>query len=205
MAKTTGTQSIPSALVDNYRGALGEQDPNKSIRKRYPYRVPTMQTIAGHPSKKQKAQRARFNAAKDDFADLTPEERTRWYENEPEYGSLLWYYNYFIMSSLTGNANIPEGGAGVIKSIQHKLITIPAGGGEGQVAIDAINTDKAVVMVFGGSAIVFEGETAFAVISVQPYVSSLAAELVKCKWSMSSWGAVNTQEATISIIVIEYI
>lgn len=205
MAKTEGTQSVPSALLDRYRSALGEQDPKNNVGKRYPYRVPTMQTIAGHPSRKQISQRSRFNYAKVDFANLSPAERARWYESEPEYGSFLWYYNYFIMSSLMGNADIPAGGAGVIKSIQHKLITIPAGSGEGQIAITSVDVDKTVVMLNGASVAIDDEAGVFWSAMVFPYVSSLAAALLKCKWCIAVPYVTNTKAATISAIIIEYI
>lgn len=205
MAKTTGTQNVPSELLDRYRSALGEQDPKSNVGKRYPYRVPPMQTATGHPSKKQLSQRSRFNLAKVDFANLSPAERTRWYENEPEYGSFLWYYNYFIMSSLAGNADVPAGGAGVIKSIQHKLIAVPAGAGEGQVAITSVDVAKTVVMLNGASVAIDEELGAFFSTMVFPYVSSLAAALLKCKWCIAAPYCSNTKAATISAIIIEYI
>ena len=205
MAKTGGTQNVPSALLDAYRAALGEQDPRARIGKRYPYRVPHMQTVGGHPTKAQKSQRTRFNTARANFANVAPSQRTRWYENEPEYGSYLWYYNYFIMSSLLGNANINQGGSGVIKSIQHVLITIPAGTGEGSVALDAIDIAKAVVMLNVGSLAIDDESGVFWASQVFPYVSSLASELLKCKWSIPVPYVTNTKSAVISATVIEYI
>lgn len=205
MAKTGGTQNVPSELLDLYRGTLGEQDPKKNIGKRFPYRLPHMQTVGGHPSKAQAKQRARFNESRVSFADVSPEQRTRWYANEPEYGSYLWYYNYFIMSSLLGNANINQGGSGVIKSIQHVLITIPAGTGEGSVALDAIDITKAVVMLNGGSLAIDDESGVFWASQVFPYVSSLASELLKCKWSIPVPYVTNTKSAVISATVIEYI
>lgn len=205
MAKTEGTQNVPSELLDLYRGALGEQDPKTNIGKRYPYRVPHMQSIGGHPTKAQRSQRSRFNTASANFANLSPAERTRWYESEPEFGSFLWYYNYFIMSSLVGNADITDGGAGVIKSIQHKLITIGAGSAEGQVAITAIDITKAVVMISGSSLAIDDESGVFWASQVFPYVSSLASTLLKCKWSIAVPYVNNTKAATISALVIEYI
>ena len=43
MAKIEGPQSIPSVLLDAYRGTLTEKQPDGTSRKRYPYRVPNMQ------------------------------------------------------------------------------------------------------------------------------------------------------------------
>lgn len=205
MAKVEGPQEIPSELLDGYRGTLGEITPIDGVRKRYPFRVPTMQTLVGHPSPKQKAQRARFLIAKGDFAGVDFPTRQRWYDAAPEWGSFLWYYNYFIMSSLVGNADPNSGGAGVIKSIQHKLVAIPAGAGEGQVAITAIDVAKSVVMLNGASvAIDTENAERWATM-VFPYVSSLASELLKCKWCVAVPYASATKAATISAIIIEYI
>lgn len=205
MAKVTPPQNIPSELLDLYRAALGEKRPDHGVRKRYPYRVPTMQTLVGHPSPKQKTQRARFLVAENNFADVDWPTRQRWYAAAPIWGSYLWYYNYFIMSSLLGNANPEAGGSGVIKSIQHKLISIPAGAGEGQVAITAVDIAKTVVMISGASvAYGYEEDQPFAV-PVYPYVSSIAAELVKAKWSIAAPFGNNTLAAVISILVIEYI
>lgn len=205
MAKTTGTQSIPSALLEKYRATLGVQDPKKLIGKRYPYRIPPMQTVAGHPSKKQIKQRSRFNQAKADFTGTGSAERARWYAAEPEWGSFLWYYNYFIMSSLLGNANLSEGGAGLIKSIQHKLISMPAGSGEGSVAITSVDVDKTVVMINGSSLAIDDEAGVFWASTVFPYVSSLATTLLKCKWCIAAPYTNNTKAATISCIIIEYI
>jgi len=205
VAKVTGTQSVPSALLDLYRGALGEQTPKNAIAKRYPYRVPTIQTERGHPSAKQLEQRARFNTVRGNFETLSPSERTRWYDNMPPWGSFLWYYNYFLMSGLSGNADTKHGGAGLIKSIQFKEISMPGGTGEGQVAITAIDPTKAVVMLYGNSHIMGEYEQGVSNITVYPYVSSIAAELVKCKWSITAFEGDSTQAANIGITVIEYI
>ena len=164
-----------------------------------------MQTAKGHPSVKQKEQRARFAIAMKDFVGVDWETRQRWYAAAPEWGSFLWYYNYFIMSSLLGNANMDAGGVGLIKSIQFKTIAMPAGTGEGQVAITAVDINKTVVMIFGGSsAFGYEEDQSFG-IAVYPYVSSLAAELVKCKWSTPAPFGYDTKAADIGITVIEYI
>lgn len=204
MAKVD-TQSIPSELLDGYRSILGEERPDTGVRKRYPYRVPTMQTKDGHPSPKQKAERTRFLTAKENFAGVAFPTRQRWYAAAPPTSSFLWYYNYFIMSSLLGNADIPAGGAGVIKSIQFKTIAMPAGTGEGSVAITAVDPVKSVVMLYGNSANIKEEELYSVVVPAYPYVSEIAAELVKCKWSIPTIGPINTLAANIGITIIEYI
>jgi hypothetical protein len=205
MAKIEGTQNVPSALLDAYRGTLGEATPKASVAKRYPYRIPPMQTETGHPSVKQLAQRSRFKESLDNFANVDPSTRARWFDAMPPWGSFLWYYNYFIMSSLVGNADIPAGGAGVIKSLQHKTISMPAGSGEGQVAITAVDIAKTVVMLWGNSFWLYETGDYATTGNVYPYLSSLTSTLVKCKWAVSGYGGNSTQAATISVIVIEYI
>lgn len=205
MAKVTGTQNVPSALLDLYRGTLGEQTPENAIAKRYPYRIPTIQTEKGHPSVKQLAQRTRFKTAFADFANVDATTRARWYAAMPPWGSFLWYYNYFIMSDLMGNADSNTGGFGLIKSIQFKTIAMPAAAGEGQVAITAIDPTKAVVMLFGASMNNEEGENWYRVNTIYPYVSSIAAELIKCKWSIATYRGMDTEAANIGITVIEYI
>jgi hypothetical protein len=116
----------------------------------------------------QKAQRARFKTAQQNFRGVSAEDRHRWYEAEPIWSSFLWYYNYFIMSSLTGNATPNQGGAGVIKSIQFVSKSIPTAGNE-SITINTVDPAKTVVMLFGnsfisdkvqrGSGTVAQGET----------------------------------------------
>lgn len=150
MAKVVD-QDIPSELLDLYRTALGEEKPDGGVQKRYPFRVPTMQTEVGHPSTKQRAQRARFLIAEGNFADVDWPTRQRWYAAAPEWGSFLWYYNYFIMSSLTGNANIPSGGTGVIKSIQVLKHSIPTTGGYAFTLGTEVDAAKSVIMIQGSA------------------------------------------------------
>lgn len=206
MAKISiGPQNIPSALLDGYRANLAEPRPDTAVvGKRYPYRIPTQQD-GGRPSVKKREQRARFKLAIAKFKNVDEATRERWYAAMPPYSSFLWYYNYFIMSDLTGNADVKHGGAGVIKSIQFKTIAMPAGTGEGSVAITAIDPAKSVVMLYGASVFFIETEAGLAFGSVYPYMSSIAAELVKCKWSMSDFYGAYTEAANIGITVIEYI
>lgn len=205
MARIEGDQNIPSALLDAYRATLTEKQPDGASRKRYPYRVPHMQKGGADVKAAQLTQRARFQGSISRFNQLSQAERQRWYAARPPWSSFLWYYNYFILSDLMGNANIPEGGAGVISSIQFKQMTIGAGASEGQVAITAVDTSKTVVMLYGNSVIVYETEAVAAALPIYPYVSSMASELVKCKWAIASWQGVNTLEATIGLIIIEYV
>lgn len=208
MAKVN-EQNIPSELLDMYRGTLGEVRPNAAVHKRYPYRLPRCQEGGSLVTQPQKTQRERFKAAIQKFKTLSPAERARWYDAMPPWSSFLWYYNYCIMSSLMGNANTDQGGAGVIKSIQHKLIDIPAGAGEGQVALDTIDPAKSVVMLNGASTAIDEEfpdpGLAWWATMVFPYVSSLTANLLKCKWCIAIPHVEATKAATISAIIIEYI
>jgi len=202
---TIGPQNIPSALLDGYRANLAEPRPDTAVvGKRYPYRIPTQQD-SGRPSVKKREQRARFKISLANFAGVDEATRERWYAAMPPYSSFLWYYNYFIMSDLTGNADGQHGGFGVIKSIQFKTISMPAGSGEGSVAITAIDPAKSVVMLYGNSIAVDDEGGVFFVSTVYPYVSSIAAELVKCKWSLPAPYSTNTKAAAIGITVIEYI
>jgi len=205
MARTTGPQNVPSALLDVYRANLAEPRPDTAVvGKRYPYRIPTQQD-GGRPSVKKRRQRARFKLALANFKTVDPATRARWYAAMPPYSSFLWYYNYFVMSSLMGNADIQHGGSGVIKSIQFKTIAMPAGAGEGSVALAAVDPAKSVVMLYGSSAAKgFEENIPF-VVPVYPYVSEIAAELVKCKWSVASPYGYDSVAASIGITVIEYI
>ncbi len=152
MAKIEGTQSIPSVLLDLYRGTLTEKQPDGTSRKRYPYRVPNMQEGGSDVKAGQLAQRTRFKEAIRNFADVSPAERARWYAARPPWSSLLWYYNYFIMSDLSGNANVDQGGAGVIKSIQVVKEEVPTTGTK-TFTISEVDPTKTVVMMFGNSFI----------------------------------------------------
>jgi len=205
MATTEGAQDIPSVLLDVYRSSLEESTPGLSVKKRYPYRLPTQQAGGSNESDLQRTQRARFKTAIANFADVDAATRARWYAAMPPYSSFLWYYNYFIMSDLTGNADIEHGGAGVVKTIQFKTIAMPAGTGEGSVAITAVDPAKCVVMLYGNSIAVDDEAGVFFVSTVYPYVSSIAAELVKCKWSLPAPYFTNTKAADIGVTIIEYI
>lgn len=200
MAKVTGTQSVPSALLDLYRGTLGEQTPVNGIAKRYPFKVPTVQTETGHPTVKQLAQRARFNKVRGNFETLSPSDRARWYDNMPPWGSVLWYYNYFMLSGLSGNADPEHGGAGLIKSIKHYTFTMPSGNPSNiNVTIDTINPAKSVVF-FYGAGYLGVGEQGQGAAINYPYLVSLAATLAVVKASLY-----NDEAAGCSLTVIEYI
>lgn len=152
MAKLEEPQNIPSALLDLYRGTLNPHPTGNIVKKRYPFRMARMQEGGKGVHSGQKAQRARFKTAMADFRGVSTADRARWYAAEPPWSSFLWYYNYFIMSSLAGNADLNEGGAGVIKSIQFVSKSIPTGGNE-PITITTVDPTKTVVMLFGNSYI----------------------------------------------------
>lgn len=198
MAKTDGTQSIPSALLDLYRGALGEETPIDGIAKRYPFRVPTVQTEKGHPTVKQLAQRARFNTVRQNFDTISPSDRARWYAAMPPWGSVLWYYNYFMLSGLSGNADPEHGGAGLIKSIKHYTFTMPTGAPANiNVTIDTVDPAKAIAFFYGAG--VYEISQDIGAL-VYPFLVSIAATLLVVKASHQ-----NDHAAGLGVTIIEYI
>lgn len=203
MAKVTPPQNIPSELLKAYRGAMGEIRTGDRVYKRYPFRVPPMQTKVGHPSVKQKKQRDRFNLVKEKFNSLTWEERQRWFDAMPEWGSLLWYYNFFMLSGLIDVLGADAKGAQVIKSIQNITDSIPAGGKTVTIPV-AVDTSKVVVMVWGAGynrTIEYFNESAVAwAWSVYPVWSNLQPNSIHISWSIAAWGA-----ATVAIQIIEYI
>lgn len=201
MAKVN-TQNIPAELLDLYRAALGEERPDKGVRKRYPYHVPTVQTETGHPTPAQKIQRGRFKTAIEKFNATSPADRQRWYDAMPVWGSFLWYYNYFILSALTGNANLDGGGIGVIKSIQYVTGTLLAGApADVNIVITTVDPAKTVVMLFGAG---YEWDEVLAGVAISwavyPYPKAVIAEQLTIRAS----GSIDIN-AAISAIVIEYI
>lgn len=150
MAKIEGTQSIPSALLDLYRATLGEQRPNDVVEKRYPYRLPKMQEGGADVKAAQTIQRNRFKTVKDQFATLSPAERARWYAGMPPWSSLLWYYNFFILSGLMDVLGGDARGASVIKTIQNRTVDVPTGGTTITHAT-VVDASKTVVMLWGAS------------------------------------------------------
>ena len=203
MAKTEGTQSIPSALLDKYRATLGEQKPDLGIQKRYPYRLPTFQSKRGHPSRAQRTQRARFLLARDSFKTISRPEKERWYAAMPEWSSLLWYYNFFILSSLMDVLGADARGASVIKSIQNRTIEIPLAGTT--ITHDTVvDSSKVVVMMFGASY-AFNWDQ----VGDVPYawawpVNPIWGTLNNTNISLT-WGILPEVAANVSLQLIEYI
>jgi hypothetical protein len=151
MARITGDQTIPSEWEKQYRAALTKLMPTGAVRKRFPWRLPLFQKGRYKVTAAQKTQRARLEAIAAKFATLSGAERARWYDAMPEWNSLLWYYNYFIMSGLVGNANINAGGAGVVKSIQVMKASCPKTGGHSFELPASVDKDKTVVMLYGSA------------------------------------------------------
>jgi hypothetical protein len=198
MAKIEGTQNIPSEWKMYYDGAATPAMPNSIVRKRYPWRLPKMQEGGYGVSEAQKKQRERVKKIVEKFKKLSPAERARWYAARPPWHSLLWYYNYFIMSGLLGNAVVGKGGGGVIKSIKHYTFYLASGENvKATIDIDTIDPNKAVVFFYGAGAYeLYEG----AVVAVYPYLVSLnSSQLVAGAPMYMNVGAY------CSVSVIEYI
>ena len=145
-------QSIPSELYAGYTRTLARVSSSGRVSRRYPYRLPHMQSGSPRVSQAAQAQRERFKAAAAIFAAMPEAQRERYYAAAPEWNSVLWYYNYAIMSALAGNANADAGGYGVIKSIQN-VSGVIAAEGITTLTIAAIDPAKAVVMLYGASYI----------------------------------------------------
>ena len=150
MAKTEGDQNVPSGLLDAYRATLGEVRPDAAVHKRYPWRMPTMQAGKANETAKQRIQRNRFNTVRAKFNTLSPAERARWYAGMPPWSSLLWYYNYFMLSGLNDVLGADARGASVIKSIQNRTIELPTAGTTITHAT-VVDASKVVVMLWGAS------------------------------------------------------
>lgn len=150
MAKIEGTQTVPSEILESYKGNLTPAMPDGTVRARFPFRIPAFQSDGKKVTAEQIAQRTRFLAARDKFSELGPTERQRWYEARPPWGSLLWYYNYFILSALNGVLGAINPGAVVIRSIQNQKLSIPSTGAWITFATTVI-PEKVVIMIWGGA------------------------------------------------------
>jgi hypothetical protein len=203
MAHIEGTQEIPSEMRKLYQATLGLPLPDGQVKKRVPFRNKKMQAFGSGVTEKQNQQRDRFLNAIDKFNNADDDTRSRWYDAEPEYNSFLWYYNYFILSGLNGNANGQQGGYGVIKLIQHISTSLATGGATISIPT-AIDPQKAVVMAWGAAYNYYEVALepggygwAWNCFPVPKILNSSSLEAV---WSNTPQGAGNC-----SFIVIEYI
>ncbi len=117
--KTEGPQIIPAEYLEKYQAALAEQMPDKTVRKRYPFRVPHMQSDSLGASAAQLYVREIFSRcvgcynAQPDSGGVTPptwgpRDRSWWFTDA--IGSGLWYFDYFMQQSLDTyfGDNVPE-------------------------------------------------------------------------------------------------
>lgn len=203
MAKTEGDQSIPSELLDAYRATLGEQRPNAVIEKRYPYQLKQMQEGGPDVKPAQIIQRNRFKTVINQFKNLSPAERARWYAAMPPWSSLLWYYNFFMLSGLMDVLGADARGASVIKSIQNRTLTVPTAGTTITHAT-VVDATKTVVMLWGAAYNYNESvadSTPYAwAWSVYPIWGTLTNTNISLTWGMTPQAA-----AKVALQVIEYL
>ncbi len=152
MAKIEGPQNIPSEIAELYSAFLTPALSDNSIRGRCPFTRPLSKAGGPQESEAQKKQRARFKQAIEGFKNTPYATRHRWYSSAPIWNSFLWYYNYYLLSALTGVTGLPNKTLAVIKSIQYVSKSIPTGGAE-SITISTVDPDKTVVMLFGNSYI----------------------------------------------------
>lgn len=203
MAKTDGTQDIPSALLDKYRATLGEEHADNTVEKRYPYRVPSMQTRRGTPSAAQTAQRTKFLAGKTKFDALSAADRQRWYARMPPWSSYLWYYNWFMLNAVPNLWQAVPGGDAVLNNIQVVETNLATGGGVVNIPVTVCAT-KCVVMLQGASwkkeSYITQEWTADYAWPVYPVLSNISATQIDLRWSVAPQVA-----AHVSATIIEYI
>lgn len=198
MARITGTQSIPSELKTLYDGTITPLMPNGAIRRRYPWAKPGKQTGGYLITAKEQEQRSRWLTVRNLFKNISQEERQRWYAARPQWNSLLWYYNYFMMSGLMGNVHVNGMEAGVIKDINHYTFTLGSGTApEATISIDACDPAKTVPFFFGAGW----WEVLSGVVAVMyPFMKTLG--------SSSMVAAVSPglgQDTVFGVTIIEYI
>jgi hypothetical protein len=198
MARIEGTQNIPSELKDLYDGTLTPLMPNAAVRRRAPWRLPKMQEGGYKVSANQKGQRQRWLTIRDKFLSLDEAARQRWYEARPQWNSLLWYFNYFMMSGLNGVVDVNGMEGGVIRDINHYEFTIPGTSPwEATVNIDPCDPKKTVPFFFGAGFL----EVIPGVVGVMyPHMKSLNSSQLVAAVSPGCDGAV-----VFGVTVIEYI
>jgi len=191
-------QVIASADKYKYDGTITPLMPNNVIRGRYPWRIPQLQEGGSKVSVNQGEQRTRWKAIQVKFKTLSPTTKQRWYDAAPIWHSLLFYYNYFMMSGLMGNAVVGDKGSGVIKSIQHKTFSMTAGSAAPiTVSIDAVDPSKAVVFFYGAGVNIPDPGVA---VPNYPFLVSLASTQAIFQASLY-----NEVAAGCSVSIIEYI
>ena len=109
MAKIEGPQDIPAALLEKYEQTLTPMQPDDVVRSRYPFRIPNMQNSGSYPSAAQREQRDIFRRCVDCYnvqpqsggatpPTTGPRGRDWWFADA--IGSGLWYYDYFMQTTL---------------------------------------------------------------------------------------------------------
>jgi len=219
MAKWEGTQSVPAEWLDLWRGNLTDKSPLKITRKRYPFRRRLWRKGGYKVTEKQKAQRERFELAISKFKTISDYEKSRWYDSMPPWHSLLWYYNYFMLSALNDVLGAIARGMSVIKKIQNFKQSVPAGGGWITFGT-AVDPQKCVIMIWGGAyktkliswmataIAIWEGgekgetflQTACMAWPIFPVWDSLGSSLLSVGWAETPDAAANQ-----AVQVIEYI
>lgn len=203
MAKAEGTQTIPSEWNNEYLGTLTRKLESDVVRKRYPFRIKLRQEGGYKVSEKQKAQRQRFKDGRDSFKNTGSAERTRWYNAMPAWNSVLWYYNYFIMSAISGVAGSISQISIAVKSIQRKADTIGTAGN--WITFDTeVDPKKAAIFLFGAAhseiLVPHTGlEYAFA-FNIFPIFESMNSKSIFINWS-----EVPTSSKIVNLQIIEYV
>ena len=122
----------------------------------------------------------------------------------PPWSSLLWYYNFFMLSGLMDVLGGDARGASVIKTIQNRTLEVPLGGTTITHAT-IIDAAKAVVMIWGAgyNYTAFEADggvwTAPAW-PVYPLWGTLSNTNISLTWAINPSVA-----AKVALQVIEYI
>jgi hypothetical protein len=203
MAYIDGTQNIPAEIYKQVKATLGTQAQTGLVKKRMPFRLPNMQEGGKHVRQSQIKQRERFKSVVSQFNNEDMSARSRWYEAEPEYSSFLWYYNYFILSGLSGNANGQQGGYGVIKLIQNIATNLGTAGAIFNIPT-AIDPQKAVIMAWGAAYNYSE-------VAIEPggyawaWNSFPVPVLLNSSQLQAVWSTPPKVAGNVSFIVIEYI
>ena len=198
MAKIEGAQSIPSELKELYDGTITPKSGVNIVRRRYPWRKPNKQLGGYSVTVAEKAQRQRWLDIIAKFKTVDLATRQRWFAALPPWATNLWYFNYFQMSGLKGNAVIGAMEGGLIKDINHYTFTLPNGTPQ-PVTVTIDECDPTKVAVFFAGAGWKEILSNFA-ISVFPYLVSLHSTYLVVQGSLAVG-----ENAACGCSVIEYI
>jgi acyl dehydratase len=116
----------------------------------------------------------------------------------PQWGSFLWYYDWFILSALMGVTGYPGGAIAVIKGINYYTFTMPTGSpADITVSITAVDPSKAVVMLFGAGFDYWQDTVA---VANYPYPKAMYSSSMILRASLY-----NRQAAECGALLIEYI